>query len=279
MSSLEKTSTPAGRLKVFLFEMLVDSAPSTPKKRIATYFITTLIVLNVLAVILETVHSLFEPAKTFFLVFEIISLTLFTIEYIARIWICTLDPVFQDPVRGRIRFALTPLAIIDLIAIMPFYLLTYLTFDPRFLRVFRLFRLLRALKLARYSESFDFLTTVIIRKKEELFLSVFIELILLIIASSLMYFVENPVQPETFSSIPSAMWWGVATLTTVGYGDVFPITTAGKFLGSIIAILGIGFFAIPAGILAAGFGEEIQNRKHRTSTCPHCGKSLETHGS
>jgi len=104
----------------------------------------------------------------------------------------------------------------------------------------------------------------------------FIVLILLIIASSLMYFVEKDAQPEVFSSIPAAMWWGVATLTTVGYGDVYPVTTIGKLLGAIISLLGIGMFALPAGILASGFAEEIQKRRKGRRVCPHCGKDIDS---
>ncbi len=108
----------------------------------------------------------------------------------------------------------------------------------------------------------------------DLTVSFFALFILLILASSLMYFVEHEAQPEVFSSIPSAMWWGVITLTTVGYGDVYPVTALGRFIGAIIAILGIGMFALPAGILASGFAKQLQ-RRHQHKTCPHCGKDLD----
>jgi len=112
-------------------------------------------------------------------------------------------------------------------------------------------------------------------KKEELFIAVFAVFILLTISSSLLYHVEKEAQPEDFSSIPSAMWWGVATLTTVGYGDVYPVTSLGKFLGAIISLLGIGLFALPAGILSAGFVEEIRKRREGEKLCPHCGEKIE----
>jgi len=136
------------------------------------------------------------------------------------------------------------------------------------MRIFRLF------KLGRYSSAMKTMARVLRNKKEELGITIFIVLLLLIIASSLMYFVENPVQPEVFSSIPAAMWWGVETLTTVGYGDVIPQTALGKALGMVIAILGIGMFALPAGILGSGFFEEVQSKRRESEVCPHCGKEI-----
>ena len=111
-------------------------------------------------------------------------------------------------------------------------------------------------------------------KREDLILTVFIISILLIVASSFIYFAENAVQPAAFSSIPQSMWWGMATLTTVGYGDVYPITPIGKILGAIVSLLGIGMFALPTGILSSGFTEEIQKRRNGPQICPHCGKAI-----
>lgn len=201
-------------------------------------------------------------------------MVIFTIEYILRIWSCTVNASFKNLILGRIRFALTPLMIVDLLAILPFYLPMIISLDLRFLRVLRLIRIFRMFKLTRYSESLKMFGRVLKAKKEELLITGFMILILLIVSSSLMYFVESEVQPQTFSSIPNAMWWGVATLTTVGYGDVYPITPAGKFLGAIIALLGIGMFALPAGLLASGFVEEIQKKRSKPIICPHCGKNI-----
>jgi voltage-gated potassium channel len=112
-------------------------------------------------------------------------------------------------------------------------------------------------------------------KKEELYIMIFVVLIMLIISSSCLYYFENEAQPDAFSSIPAAMWWGMAALTTVGYGDVYPITALGKFFGAIIALLGIGIFALPAGVLASGFVDELQKRNARGRKCPHCGKDID----
>ncbi len=165
---------------------------------------------------------------------------------------------------------------IDLMAILPFYLPKLIPFDLRFLRAVRLFRIFRLLKLGRYSESVRLLGRVLNAKKEELGVTIFAVLILLVICSSLMYYAEHQAQPEAFSSIPAAMWWGIVTLTTVGYGDVYPITLPGKILGAIIAVLGIGLFALPAGILASGFADEMQKKRSQASgICPYCGRKLD----
>jgi len=151
----------------------------------------------------------------------------------------------------------------------------FIPFDLRFIRAIRLIRLFRLFKLGRYSVAIKLFGRVLKGKREELFITAFAIFILLTISSSLLYYVEHKAQPEVFSSIPAAMWWGVATLTTVGYGDIYPITSLGKFLGAIISLLGIGLFAMPAGILSAGFIEEIRKKKETAKTCPHCGEKLD----
>ncbi|KKO18591.1 MAG: Cyclic nucleotide-gated potassium channel [Candidatus Brocadia fulgida] len=144
----------------------------------------------------------------------------------------------------------------------------FLPLDLRFIRALRLFRLFRILKMGRYSESIRTLGNVLKEEKEALAITVFAVLILLVVASSLMYFVENAAQPEAFSSIPEAMWWGVATLTTVGYGDICPITPLGRFLGAIIALLGIGTIAVPAGIVTSGFAGRFKKSMGKEA-CAH----------
>lgn len=237
-------------------------------------FIMALIVLNVAAVLLESVESVAAPLRDFFYAFEMFSVVVFSAEYILRLWSVTADPRYAGAVRGRLRYALTPLALIDLLAILPFYL-QFLALDLRFVRSLRLFRLLRIFKLARYSSSMRTLGNVLRAKKEELIVTLFVVLILLVFAASAMYYAEHDEQPDKFSSIPAAMWWGVATLTTVGYGDVYPVTTEGKLLGAVIAVLGVGLFALPTGILASGFAEELQKRRRaETLLCPHCGRDV-----
>jgi voltage-gated potassium channel len=237
-------------------------------------FIMALISLNVVAVILES----FEPIRlryhSEFSIFEIFSVIVFTVEYLLRLWSCTINPTYAKPFWGRVRFSVSPLAIIDLMAILPFYLPILLPIDLRFLRAVRLLRLLRVLKFGRYSDSMKLFGQVLKNKKSELTSALIILLILLIISSSLLYSVEKEAQPDKFPNILASMWWGVATLTTVGYGDVYPITWPGKLFGAIISLLGIGLFALPTGILSAGFIEAIKEKNCSEKKCPHCGGAL-----
>ncbi|MCI0609203.1 MAG: ion transporter [Anaerolineae bacterium] len=163
--------------------------------------------------------------------------------------------------------------LIDLISFLPFYV-PLLGMDLRIIRVVRLFRFFRLMKMWRYSQSLSMIVNVIKSKKEELSITLFSGAILLIVASSLLYFIEHDAQPDTFSSIPAAMWWGVITLTTVGYGDVYPVTVLGKIIGASIAVLSIGLFALPAGIIASGFASELQDQPAKSQICPHCGKEI-----
>ena len=240
-------------------------------------FIMGLIFLNVAAVVLETVDWIYLRYAFIFNAFEIFSVAVFTVEYTLRVWSCTANPDFKDPVRGRLRFMVTPLALIDLMAVLPFYL-PFVFADLRFMRALRLFRLLRVLKLARYSDSLQTFVDVLRLKKEELLLMLFAIMILLVVSSSLMYDAEHEAQPDAFSSIPAAMWWGIVTLATVGYGDVYPVTPWGKLIGSIVVILGIGLFALPTGVLASGFAEVLARRKEDQKkaemVCPHCGRHI-----
>lgn len=262
------------RIKQRVFGILEVSSKDDWLTLVDDVVLTTLIALNALAVTLETVESLYAQHKVLFDTFELVSIIIFTIEYILRLWICTLRAEFRLPIRGRIRFVLSPLALIDLFAILPFYFPLFLPIDLRFIRVLRLFRLLRVFKLTRYSDALRTLGSVIKIRKEELLISVVIVLAILFVASTLMYFIENEVQPQAFGSIPQSLWWGVVTLTTVGYGDIYPVTPVGKVLGAVIAFLGVGMFALPAGILASGFAEQI-HRKREQRSCPHCGKEVE----
>jgi voltage-gated potassium channel len=234
--------------------------------------IMALIAANVGAVILSTVDPLYAAHRSAFRAFELVSVAVFSVEYLARVWSCVASPEYDDPVVGRLRFALQPLLVIDLLAILPFFLTAFLI-DLRFLRALRLFRFFRLFKFARYSESMRMFGRVAREKRSDLVVSLFATNVLLIVASSLMYFAEHDAQPEAFSSIPAALWWGVVTLTTVGYGNVTPITPAGRVLGGVIAVLGVGLVALPASILASGFIEESGEREY----CPHCGEPLDDH--
>ena len=244
-----------------VFETLEKGTGDDRLSRQFDIFIMTLIILNVILVIIETVEPLYLKYQYGLDLFEAISVIIFTIEYLGRLWTCTYIEKYRHPFWGRIRYIFSVVGLIDLFAILPFYLPLFFAMDGRFLRILRLFRLIRLFKMGRYSTAFALITKVFKKRKEELVISLTFLLVMLILASGLMYFVEHEAQPEAFSSIPETMWWGVATLTTVGYGDVYPITALGRFLGAIIAILGVGLFALPAGIIAAGFESELSKRR------------------
>ena len=248
-----------------------------PGDRVSLAFdvsILTLIFCNVVAVILGTVQAIAQRFGGLLEAFEVFSVAVFTLEYVVRLWACTADPRFAGAVRGRVRLAVRPLVIIDLLAIAPFYLPLF-GLDLRFVRLLRLMRVLRVAKVARYYDSLSLIKSVIISRKEELTLTTVLLIFLLVFSSGLLYYCENAAQPEVFSSIPAAMWWAVATLTTVGYGDIYPVTVQGKLFASLIAVVGIGMFALPVGIIGAGFVEAVQKSHRPKQTCPHCGKLLD----
>lgn len=259
------------------WELLAPAAASDHASGVFDVILVTLIVLNVIAVLVGSVAEVRDAFGPLLSGFEVFSVMVFTLEYLARAWSCTVLPEYAGPIRGRLRFLMRPLQIIDLLAILPFYVATGL--DLRVMRVFRLLRLLRILKLARYTRAFGIIWQVIVGKREELVLAFVMLMLLLVVSASLMYYVEGEAQPEEFSSIPATIWWSVVTLTTVGYGDVYPVTVAGKLVAGVISILGIGMVALPAGIISAGFVEEITSRPSELHCddkfCPTCGRALE----
>jgi voltage-gated potassium channel len=256
--------------RITVHRLLDSEVRETRFERAANAFLVALIVGNVVAVILESVHWIYARQRVAFDAFEWFSVAVFTVEYLLRVWSVTADPRYAHPITGRLRFMLTPGALVDLVAILPAYL--PMALDLRFARIVRLVRIL---KIGRYSEPVRMFARVFRSRRDELLLVAALLLVLLVLSSSTMYFLENAAQPEAFSSIPAAMWWAMATLTTVGYGDVIPATPLGKAVGSFIAVLGIGFFALPAGILAAAFAEELRRQRAVPATaCPHCGKPI-----
>jgi len=255
------------------WEILGAAAEGDRASKFFDIFITGLIIANVTAVVIDSVPAVHERFALPLHRFEVFSVLVFTAEYLLRLWACTMEERYRHPLRGRLRFALTPLAVIDLLAVLPFYI-PYTKLDLRIIRLFRTVRLLRLAKLGRYYSSAFLIINVFRSKKSELMVIFGTLMFLLVISASLMYYCENPVQPDKFPSIPAAMWWAMTTFTTVGYGDLYPVTAMGRLFGSVVEVLGIGMFALPTALLGAGFLEEMQKRKqHRT--CPHCGKEIE----
>jgi len=259
-------------LRLRLHRVLEPSGGNDPGVRRINGALMALICLNIIAMILESVDSIGIPYRAWFEAFDIFSVVIFSAEYLLRLWTCVENPRYAGALAGRLRYLLSPMALIDLLAIAPFYL-PMVGVDLRIVRMLRFFRMFRAFKLFRYSKTLLHFQGILRDKREELSLSFMLLIFLLLFSSSLMYYAEHDAQPKAFASIPAAMWWAICTLTTVGYGDVYPITFWGRMLASVIAILGIGMFALPTGILGAAFIEGIE-AKRRQHTCPHCGESF-----
>ena len=225
--------------------------------------IMLLIVLNVVAIILESIESLRLDYEAAFWWFEAFSVTVFTIEYLLRVWSSVERPQYTNVLSGRLRYMLTPMAMVDLLAILPSYLSMFLGVDARFLRVVRL---LRIFKLSRHLKALDILTTVMRKEAGSLVAAIFILGVMVVIAAGGIYVAERDTQVATFSSIPAAMWWAIVTLSTVGYGDVVPSTVEGKLFGVLVMVIGVGMAALPAGIIASGFSTEMQRRREAYKT-------------
>ena len=241
-------------------------------------FITAVILLSISVMVLSSVSSLSARYSLLFKIVFLFTTLVFSIEYPLRLWSCTSNPSYSHPVRGRLAWALTPFALIDLIVVFPFYLNIFTGINLTGLVVLRVFRIF---KLVRYSDSINMIVRVVKAQRDMLITAYLILFIALISASTLMFQIEQPGQPEVFTSIPATMWWGIVTLTTVGYGDMVPMTAPGKILGGCITLLGIGIFALPAGILASGFTQERERRTNAKKKeqqehhgevylCPHC---------
>lgn len=286
---------PPMTLRHRTYELLEPTEGDDAPGRWVDIFLMTLILLNVVAVILATVEEIRSSVPLAFRLFDNFSLAVFTVEYGLRLWCCVENPRYRRPVRGRIRYAFTPLALIDFVAILPLFL-PFTGADLRSIRAVRLLRMLRVFKFSRYSRGVHVMLEVLKARREELVAALGMLVTLLIVSATVVYFAERNDQPDAFSSIPMAMWWGITTLTTVGYGDLTPVTTLGRIFGAIVSVGGLLLVALPTGIMGAGFVEEFdkyareqeldrlsgeaeESGGERLSAdargnCPHCGQPL-----
>lgn len=216
------------------------------------------IVMSVILVIAETEPALATRFAWFFYSVEWFLLAFFSIEYLLRIWCAPENPKY----RNRLAYAIRPLALIDLLVIVTMAF-TLIGVEGVLLRLLRLGRLLRLAKLGRFSQAFQDIALAVSKRRYELCVSLIIAGVLMLISASILYVVEGEGQPEAFGSIPRSMWWSMATLTTVGYGDIVPLTLIGRIFATLTAIMGVGLIAMPAGILASAFSEVVQKRNQR----------------
>ncbi|ERP97787.1 hypothetical protein Q669_21515 [Labrenzia sp. C1B10] len=211
--------------------------------------------------VIESEPTILDGREWAFRAAELTFTLIFVVEYIARLWVAGEDIRYQGVI-GRLRYVLTPAAIIDLLSILPL-LLTFFGTEAFLLRLFRLLRILRVARLGRFSRAFEAISTALHSRRYELIMSAGIAGMLLLFSSTILYMIEGDTQPETFGSIPRTMWWSIATLTTVGYGDVYPKTSLGQFFAGLTAITGIGLIAMPTGVLAAAFSDAIQMQQRK----------------
>lgn len=281
------------RFKARVFEILTDPPDDDRLGNYISGAILILIAVNVLVCILETVESLGQAWGAFFYYFELGSVAVFSVEYLLRLWSCTSSPAYQGVLTGRWRLVRRPLYLVDLLAILPLYLQAFLPgLDLRFVRALRLFRLFRLFRFGKLQESVQMFAVVIRRRRDELIISFAVVFISVVVISYIMFMIEHEAQPDAFSSVPASMWWGIITMTTIGYGDLAPITVPGQLLGGIVGFLGLCVLALPISIIGAGFIHELQARARderlaeweRTKDlgvaqtqelrCPHCGEEI-----
>ena len=258
-----------GSVRQRLYHALEQYDRSDPVSVVTSTLVVGVIAVNLVAIILESIPAYAAAYGSTFFLIESVSCVFFLVEYLLRIWVCVDAPGdaaalarAKNPPSSlgkRFRHMLKPMSIIDLVAFLPSILQALIPgLDLRFLRILRLFRVF---KLIRYFASLDILLNVLYDERKNLTGTFLIMLIVLTLAASALYVVEHDVQPDAFGSIPQAMWWAMAALTTVGYGDAIPMTTLGKILGSVVTILGIGMVALPSGILAASFSDQLRNSR------------------
>lgn len=249
------------------YEILEIASPGDKISRIADVALISLILLSVIAIILESVQTINYSYRQYFFWFEVVSISIFSIEYLLRIWSSVDNPENKNSKLSnlvlRMRYSISFSAVIDLLAILPFYLMMFGLFGDADMRFLRSFRLLRIFKLTRYSASFDILSIVFKENMRAFGAAFFVLIVVMLLAASGMYYFEHETQPKQFSSIVASMWWAFATLTTVGYGDVTPITAGGKAFGALITVIGVGMVALPTGILASAFSEQMRLRNHK----------------
>jgi voltage-gated potassium channel len=233
----------------------------------------SLITLNLAATILESVPEIQAAWAEEFFWIEVISVIVFTIEYVLRVTCAVELPDLEgkSPLMARLRYMARPMALMDLLAVLPFYLSAFVAID---LRLLRLLRLLRVLKLTHYFSALETLLDVLRTERNALGAAYFLVAIGILLASCGIYLFEHEAQPEAFASIPAAIYWSIVTLSTVGYGDVVPMTDGGRALGGIVIMLGVGTLTIPTGIMATGFALELRRRRElaeQGGDCPTCG--------
>lgn len=249
------------RLRKQVYRQLEPGAWGKKGLSPSNYLVIIAVLSSVLLAVLETEPTLYEPLKNWFEGAEKILTVMFTAEYGARFWSAPEQTGTSSPARKRLDFTFSLAGIFDLAVVVASWL-PFFTANLALLRIVRIARIARLAKLGRFSRAADHLHYAVTTRAYELLLALSLAVVLLIIGATTLYWAEGDIQPDKFGSIPRALWWSVVTLTTVGYGDVSPITPLGKVIAGLVAVAGIGLVALPTGILAAGFSEAVQRDRH-----------------
>jgi voltage-gated potassium channel len=263
-------------MKKRIYNLVEKGAHGSKINLIFDYFIVALIILNVIAVALDTLTGVNAGLLQFLRIFEIFSIIIFTIEFLMRVYVSDITHPARNKFFSACKFIFSPYGLIDILAILPFYIPFIIKVDLRFLRVLRLVRFFRIFKISRYNSTLKLFWDVFREKKAEIQMTFFIATLLILVSAFTMYHVENPVQPDKFTNIFKSLWWTVATLTSIGNQDIAPITVLGKIISGLMSVMGIGLIALPTGIISAGFIEKIDKNKSqkKKEVCPHCGKEI-----
>jgi voltage-gated potassium channel len=255
-------------LRKKIFYVIDDHKSKKPMNRLFHGLLFLIILLSSTILFLETITHIFKEHFRLFLYFEVFTISFFTIEYFLRLFTCVEIPAYKNPIWGRIRYAFTPLMLVDVLSIIPMYFfLTSMELGSFYL--FSVFRILRLFKAIRYVNAFKIIGKVFYLKREQLFISFTLVFFLFVFYSFVIFIAEKNAQPEVFKDITTAMWFTISSITTVGYGDIIPITPLGKTISGLIGISGWLLFAIPTSILTSGF-MNVTIHKEKT-TCPNCG--------
>jgi voltage-gated potassium channel len=274
MSDTAVETHPLRRLRAQTFAILHAPDPGNRLARWVNWGLAALIILNAAAITLETVPGINRSFARTLEQFEAVSTAIFIVEYLARVWTCVEQHRLAHPLWGRLRFMKQPLALLDLIAIA-----TYWTpWDLRFLRVVRLVRLLRIFHLYEFEAALERLSESLRRRRELLLVSMVLMVVFVYLAGSVLYHIEHARQPEVFSSIPATFWWAAVTFNTIGYGDMVPLTPLGQFAAALMAVFGIGVFALPtATVIAAIIESSASGTAYVCHECGHHGVTSHSH--
>ncbi len=251
------------RFQKRLYEILEPAVYGDKTSRNSDLFFTALVLINVVSVTLESVTTLYANYQNLFRYLEVVSVIIFTVEYFGRLWSAPsqdiANPSFANNLKYRIRYVVSFNGLVDLISILPFYLQSIFPYLD--LRILRTLRLLRILKLSYYNSAFKDLFEAIFEERKSFYAASYLFIVVLVVSSSLIYFAEHKIHPTGFKSIPGSMYWALITLTTVGYGDITPITPIGRFIAMLSAVFGVVVVALITGIVASSFNSQMERRK------------------